>query len=98
MATPTMKPTSAVVRYGGFVLSVGAARALGAVITSITFPILVRRLGVEMYGLWSYVVALCAFLRRSWPIRGLALTSFNRLPPAGTAPPTWSRIFLPCAG
>lgn len=57
-----MKRTSALVRYGGFLLSVGTARALGIVITSITFPILVRRLGVEMYGLWSYVVALCAFL------------------------------------
>jgi O-antigen/teichoic acid export membrane protein len=61
MATPTMNRTSALVRYGGFFLSVGTARALGAVITSVTFPILVRRLGVEMYGLWSYVVALCAF-------------------------------------
>jgi len=57
-----MKRTSALFRYGGFVLSVGTARALGTVITSITFPILVRRLGVEMYGLWSYVVAICAFL------------------------------------
>jgi polysaccharide transporter, PST family len=62
MATPTIKPTSALLRYGGFVLSVGTARVLGIAITSITFPILVRRLGVEMYGLWSYVVALCAFL------------------------------------
>ena len=61
MAIPTMNRTSALVRYGGFFLSVGTARALGAVITSVTFPILVRRLGVEMYGLWSYVVALCAF-------------------------------------
>jgi PST family polysaccharide transporter len=57
-----MKRTSALLRYGGFFASVGMARALGLVITSITFPILVRRLGVETYGLWSYVVALCAFL------------------------------------
>lgn len=49
-------------RYGGFFLSVGTARVLGLLITSVTFPILVRRLGVETYGLWSYVVALCAFL------------------------------------
>jgi O-antigen/teichoic acid export membrane protein len=49
-------------RYGGFFLSVGVARVLGLLITSVTFPILVRRLGVETYGLWSYVVALCAFL------------------------------------
>jgi len=57
----TMKRTSALVRYGGFFLSVGTARVLGLLITSLTFPILVRRLGVETYGLWSYVVALCAF-------------------------------------
>ena len=49
-------------RYGGFLLSVGTARVAGLFITSITFPILVRRLGVETYGLWSYVVAVCAFL------------------------------------
>jgi PST family polysaccharide transporter len=49
------------VRYGGFFASVGGARVLGTLITSVTFPILVRRLGVETYGLWSYVVALCAF-------------------------------------
>ncbi len=49
-------------RYGGFFLSVGTARVAGLLITSITFPVLVRRLGVETYGLWSYVVALCAFL------------------------------------
>ena len=40
----------------------GVGRVLGVVITSVTFPILVRRLGVEMYGLWSYVVAVCAFV------------------------------------
>jgi O-antigen/teichoic acid export membrane protein len=62
MVTPTVKPSSALVRYGGFFLSVGTARVLGLLITSVTFPILVRRLGVETYGLWSYVVALCAFL------------------------------------
>ncbi len=63
MANPTPnRPTSALLRYGGFVFSVGAARVLGLAITSVTFPILVRRLGVETYGLWSYVVALCAFL------------------------------------
>ncbi len=30
--------------------------------TSVTFPYLVRVLGVETYGLWSYVVAISAFL------------------------------------
>jgi PST family polysaccharide transporter len=53
--------SKALVRYGGFFASVGAARVLGLVITSVTFPILVRRLGVETYGLWSYVVAVCSF-------------------------------------
>ena len=31
-------------------------------ITAVTFPFLLRRLGVEMYGLWSYVVAVVALL------------------------------------
>jgi PST family polysaccharide transporter len=57
-----LKVPSSVLRYGGFALSVGGARVAGVVITSVTFPFLVRRLGVETYGLWSYVVALCAFL------------------------------------
>ena len=42
--------------------SVGGARVAGIAITSLTFPFLVRRLGVEIYGLWSYVIAVCAFL------------------------------------
>ena len=61
MVTPAGKRSSALVRYGGFFLSVGTARVLGLLITFVTFPILVRRLGVETYGRWSYVVALCAF-------------------------------------
>jgi PST family polysaccharide transporter len=61
MVTPTLKRSSPLVRYGGFFLSVGTARVLGLLLTSVTFPILVRRLGVETYGLWSYVIALCAF-------------------------------------
>lgn len=55
-------PSRTVVRYGGFFLSVGTARVLGIGISAVTFPFLVRRLGVETYGLWSYVVALCAFV------------------------------------
>lgn len=35
---------------------------VSVVISSLTFPYLVRQLGVEMYGLWSYVVAIGAFL------------------------------------
>ena len=49
-------------RYGGFVASVGSARAIGILITSLTFPFIVRRLGVAMYGLWSYVIAVCGFI------------------------------------
>jgi polysaccharide transporter, PST family len=49
-------------RYAGFAFSVTGARVAGIAISSITFPFVVRRLGVEMYGLWSYVVAVCAFL------------------------------------
>jgi len=48
-------------RYGGFALSVTAARVVGTILTAATFPFLVRRLGVDIYGLWSYVVAVCAF-------------------------------------
>lgn len=36
------------------------ARCAGILISSLTFPYLVRRLGVEAYGQWSYVVAVCA--------------------------------------
>jgi PST family polysaccharide transporter len=48
-------------RYGGFALSVTTARVVGTILTAATFPFLVRRLGVDVYGLWSYVVAVCAF-------------------------------------
>jgi len=48
-------------RYGGYVASVSGARVAGTLLTSLTFPFLVRRLGVELYGLWSYVVAICMF-------------------------------------
>jgi len=49
-------------RYGGFVFSVGGAKVAGVAISSLTFPFLVRHLGVEMYGLWNYVVAIGVFL------------------------------------
>ena len=42
-------------------MSITTARVVGTLLTAATFPFLVRRLGVEVYGLWSYVVALCAF-------------------------------------
>lgn len=34
---------------------------MGILLTAATFPFLVRRLGVDVYGLWSYVVAVCGF-------------------------------------
>ena len=49
-------------RYGGYIFSVAGARTAGILISSLTFPYLLRRLGVEAYGQWSYVVALCALL------------------------------------
>lgn len=49
-------------RYGGYLFSVGGARVTSVLISSVTFPYLVRQLGVEMYGLWSYVVSIGAFL------------------------------------
>jgi O-antigen/teichoic acid export membrane protein len=49
-------------RYAGFVGSVGGARVVGAMLTAITFPLILRRLGVEMYGIWSYVIAVLSFL------------------------------------
>jgi len=43
------------------VLSVTTARVVSTILTAVTFPFLVRRLGVDVYGLWSYVVAICGF-------------------------------------
>ncbi len=40
----------------------GGARLGGILITSVTFPYIVRKLGVQEYGVWSYVAAICAFL------------------------------------
>ena len=58
-----MKRSSLLIRYGAFVFSIGeATRIVGLLITSLTFPYLVRRLGVATYGRWSYVVAVCGFL------------------------------------
>ena len=56
-----MSVSKPLLRYGGFALSVTTARVVGILITAATFPFLVRRLGVDVYGLWSYVVAVCAF-------------------------------------
>jgi polysaccharide transporter, PST family len=53
--------SKSLLRYGGFALSVTTARVVGTLITAATFPFLVRRLGVDVYGLWSYVIAVCAF-------------------------------------
>ncbi len=56
-----MSISKSLLRYGGFALSVTTARVVSTVLTAITFPYLVRRLGVDVYGLWSYVVAICGF-------------------------------------
>jgi O-antigen/teichoic acid export membrane protein len=49
-------------RFGGHIFSVTGAKTAGILISSLTFPYLVRRLGVASYGLWSYVVAVCGFM------------------------------------
>lgn len=54
--------TSSLIRYGGYAFSVAGARIAGILISALTFPYLVRALGVVVYGLWSYVVVLTAFL------------------------------------
>jgi PST family polysaccharide transporter len=56
-----LRISKSLLRYGGFALSVTTARVVGTLITAATFPFLVRRLGVDVYGLWSYVIAVCAF-------------------------------------
>lgn len=56
-----MRVSKSLLRYGGFVLSQTTARVVGSILTAATFPFLVRRLGVDIYGLWSYVVAVCGF-------------------------------------
>ncbi|MBZ5666765.1 MAG: oligosaccharide flippase family protein [Acidobacteriia bacterium] len=56
-----MNVSKSLLRYGGFALSVTTARVVGILLTAATFPFLVRRLGVDVYGLWSYVVAVCGF-------------------------------------
>lgn len=56
-----MSVSKSLLRYGGFALSVTTARIVGTILTALTFPFLVRRLGVDVYGLWSYVLAVCAF-------------------------------------
>lgn len=56
-----MSVSKSLLRYGGFALSVTTARVVGTLLTAATFPFLVRRLGVDIYGLWSYVVAVCGF-------------------------------------
>lgn len=54
-----MSVSKTLLRYGGYVLSVSTARLVGTLLTAATFPFLVRRLGVDVYGLWSYIVAVC---------------------------------------
>jgi PST family polysaccharide transporter len=56
-----LKVSKSLLRYGGFALSLTGARVVGTALTAATFPFLVRRLGVDVYGLWSYVIAICGF-------------------------------------
>ena len=56
-----MSRSKSLLRYGGFLFSVGSARVAGTLLSALTFPYLVRRLGVGLFGLWSYVVACCSF-------------------------------------
>src|SRR5579863_9525752 len=58
----TVRQPNSLLRYGGYTFSVGGARLIGLSITSLTFPYIVRHLGVETYGVWSYVVAIRTFL------------------------------------
>jgi O-antigen/teichoic acid export membrane protein len=50
-----------VLRYLKFFVSVGGARTAGILISAATFPFLVRMLGVEGFGRWSYVLAVVGF-------------------------------------
>src|SRR5262249_4935230 len=54
--------TRNLIRYGSYLFSVAGARVIGLLLSGLTFPYLVRVLGVQTYGLWSYVVAVSAFL------------------------------------
>jgi O-antigen/teichoic acid export membrane protein len=56
-----LSASKSLLRYGGYVASLTTARIVGTIITAATFPFLVRRLGVDVYGMWSYVVAVCGF-------------------------------------
>lgn len=53
--------SKSLLRYGGFAISVTSARVAGTLLSAATFPFLVRRLGVDVYGIWSYVLAVCGF-------------------------------------
>jgi O-antigen/teichoic acid export membrane protein len=52
----------ALLQLAGHAFSVSFARFAGIAITSLTFPFLVRKLQMETYGLWSYVISVTAFL------------------------------------
>ena len=52
-------------RYLRFFFSVGAARVAATLISAATLPFLVRAVGVEGFGRWSYVLAVVGFLTSS---------------------------------
>jgi O-antigen/teichoic acid export membrane protein len=71
---PASNRTPTFLRYGRFVFSVGSARVLGILLTSATFPFVVRHIGVELYGLWNYIVAICGILAN---VASLGLTNYG---------------------
>jgi polysaccharide transporter, PST family len=50
-----------VYRIAGFVFSIGGVRVGGILLSSLTFPYILRVLGVDGFGSWAYVLALVAF-------------------------------------
>lgn len=48
-------------RYFEFLLSVGFTRIVGMLLGVVTLPFIIRKLGAEMFGVWSYVGAILAF-------------------------------------
>ena len=74
-------------RYGGFFCRWERRVSAGLLITSITFPVLVRRLGVETYSLWSYVGGAVRLFSMWSPTPDSPPTPFSRSQPAGTLRP-----------
>ena len=48
-------------KYLGFLSSISFARAISTVLSVITLPFLILKLGIEGFGQWSYILALMGF-------------------------------------